>query len=216
MAVAPDGSPVALYLALPGDDEAERIASVAPRGATVLELGCGAGRVTRLLAARGLRVTGVDNSADMLAHVTGATTVLADITSLRLDERFDLVVLASHFVNVPGEPERLAFLRTCAHHVHADGAVLVQRYPPGWVRDAAPSRREQSGVGIELHDVTHDDTGRLHATMTYVVDGAYYDQTFSAIDVDDDRLSLDAEQVGLVIDRVLDEDRAWVLLRPRA
>jgi SAM-dependent methyltransferase len=216
MAVAPDGSPVALYLALPGDDEAERIASVAKAGATVLELGCGAGRVTRPLLAHGLRVTGVDDSAEMLAQVTGTTTVLADITTLRLDERFDLVVLASHFVNVTDEPERLAFLRTCAHHVRGDGAVLVQRYPPGWVRDAAPSRREQSGVVIELHDVTHDDAGRMHATMTYVVDGAVYDQTFSAIDVDDDRLALDAERVELVIDRVLDDERAWVLLRPRA
>src|SRR4051794_5275566 len=59
MAIAPDGSPVPLYLALPGDDEAAVIASAAPAGATVLELGCGAGRVTRPLVARGFRVTGV-------------------------------------------------------------------------------------------------------------------------------------------------------------
>jgi SAM-dependent methyltransferase len=219
MAIAPDGSPVPLYLALPGDDEAAVVASVAHAGATVLELGCGAGRVTRPLVALGFRVTGVDNSADMLAHVTGVTgvtTVLADLETLRLEQRFDVVVLASHFVNVVLDAERLAFLRTCAYHVRDDGAVLVERYPPGWVRTAQPSRRELFGVVLDFHDAKHEGDV-LHATMTYEVDGATFDQTFTAVDVDDDRLARDAEQSGLVIDRVLDDARTWVVLRrPRA
>ncbi len=215
MAVAPDGSPAARYLALPGDDEAAVIASVPPARATVLELGCGAGRVTHPLVARGYRVTGVDNNAEMLARVSGATTVLADLTTLRLDERFDVVVLASHFVNDVDEARRVAFLRTCAHHVRDDGIVLVERYPPGWVHDAAPSRRERSGVVFDLHDVRHEGDV-LHATMTYEVGGASHDQTFSAVDVDDDRLARDAGEAGLVIERVLDEARTWVVLRPRA
>src|SRR5690348_16970574 len=110
MAVAPDGSPVALYLKLPGDREARVIASVAPTPATLLELGCGAGRVTRHLVELGYRVTAVDNSAAMLEHVTGAETVLADIADLDVGRRFDVVVLASHFVNVVGEAERIALL----------------------------------------------------------------------------------------------------------
>ena len=62
MGVAPDGSPVAVYLAIPGDAEAALIHSAIPAAASVLELGCGAGRVTRHLVARGHPVPGVDNS----------------------------------------------------------------------------------------------------------------------------------------------------------
>jgi hypothetical protein len=124
-----------------------------------------------------------------------------------------VVVLASHFVNVVDDHERLALLRTCAHHARDDGVVLVQRYPPGWVPDAEPSRREQHGVVLDLHDLRHDGAV-LHATMTYVVDGITYDQTFAAVDVDDERLASDSAPAGLVIDRVLDEPRTWVVLRP--
>ena len=47
MDVARDGSPVGLYKRLPELGEGERVASVLPAGAFVLELGCGAGRITR-------------------------------------------------------------------------------------------------------------------------------------------------------------------------
>lgn len=71
---APDGSPVSLYLALPGGAEAQLIHEAIPESADVLELGCGAGRVTRHLVKLGHAVTAVDNSPEMLAafpHVAG-------------------------------------------------------------------------------------------------------------------------------------------------
>jgi len=40
-------------------------------GTSVLELGAGAGRLTRKLLEWGLNVTAVDNSADMLVYVPG-------------------------------------------------------------------------------------------------------------------------------------------------
>jgi SAM-dependent methyltransferase len=210
---APDGSPVALYLKLPGDQEADVIASVAQPSAEVLELGCGAGRVTRGLVARGLHVTAVDNSAEMLAHVFGATTVLADITTLRLDREFDAVVLASHFVNEPDAAERVAYLATCRRHVRDTGRVVVERYAPGWVTTAVATRRERDGVVFDLHDV--ELVGNvLHATMTYELDGTSFHQPFSALDVDDERLAIDAANAGLVIENVCD-DPAWVVLRRR-
>ena len=74
-AVAPDGSPVLLYLVLPGADEAALVHSAIGPGDDILELGCGPGRVTRPLVALGHRVTGVDNSADMLVHLDGVPGV---------------------------------------------------------------------------------------------------------------------------------------------
>jgi hypothetical protein len=46
LAVAPDGSPVELYLRLTPRGEAEIVGGVIEAGAEILELGCGVGRVT--------------------------------------------------------------------------------------------------------------------------------------------------------------------------
>ena len=47
--VSADGSPVAVYRALPTMGEAELIHAASGAHATILELGCGAGRVTHAL-----------------------------------------------------------------------------------------------------------------------------------------------------------------------
>jgi SAM-dependent methyltransferase len=211
VAIAPDGSPVELYLRLPGDDEAELVAGVVAPPARLLELGCGAGRVTRPLVARGYDVTAVDNSAEMLAHVAGARAVLADVTTLRLGDEFDVVLLASHFVNTPDADERRSILDVCARHVAPDGVVVVERYAPGWVATVEPSRRERNGVVFDLHDLTRDGDV-LHATITYEFAGNTIAQSFRAVDVGDERLAADAAAVGLVIDRVL-AGPSWVVLR---
>lgn len=104
-AVAPDGSPVSLYRTLPGDAEARFISSALPAGAPILELGCGAGRVTRHLVALGHHVTGVDNSPAMLAEIEemeGAEGVFGDLLTLDLSpRRWPVVLLASHFMIRP-------------------------------------------------------------------------------------------------------------------
>jgi SAM-dependent methyltransferase len=63
---------------------------------SVLEPGCGSGRIVEALARRGLRVVGIDVSPRMielaqrrLEGVEGAEVFLADMTSFRLDRFFD-------------------------------------------------------------------------------------------------------------------------------
>ena len=58
-----DGCSVELYRQLPYLGELDDILGGVPAGSSVLELGCGAGRLTRPLVERGLSVTAVDNSA---------------------------------------------------------------------------------------------------------------------------------------------------------
>lgn len=55
---APDGSPVAFYRRLPPTGEPETIAAIVPPGSTILELGCGAGRVAGPLEDAGLSFAG--------------------------------------------------------------------------------------------------------------------------------------------------------------
>jgi SAM-dependent methyltransferase len=79
---APGGSPVELYALAPPEGEPEIVHAAVPSGAAILELGCGAGRITHRLVELGHPVVGVDQSPEMLAHVRGAETVLADIETL--------------------------------------------------------------------------------------------------------------------------------------
>src|SRR5690349_17564624 len=88
----PDGCAVEVYERMPVGDEPEVIQRTAPAGASILELGCGAGRVTHPLVERGFRVTAVDESAEMLAKVHGTRTVRSPIEALHLNEKFDVVL----------------------------------------------------------------------------------------------------------------------------
>lgn len=211
MAVAPDGSPIEVYLRLPGADEAELIASVVPDGAEILELGSGVGRVTHELLVRGHRVTAVDESREMLAHVRGAQTVCARIEELYLSRTFDCVLLASHFVNVPDERERTALLRSCARHLAQDGLALVEAYPPGLSWEPGEARR-LGGVTLRLAEA--EQVGdRVRATIEYEVDGRVWRQAFEAALLDEADLRRALRAGGLEFDRWLDRDRGWLAAR---
>jgi SAM-dependent methyltransferase len=70
--ITPDGCSVELYALLPPMGEPEVVHAAVPAGASILELGAGAGRVTHRLVALGHPVVAVDESAEMLARVRGA------------------------------------------------------------------------------------------------------------------------------------------------
>jgi 2-polyprenyl-3-methyl-5-hydroxy-6-metoxy-1,4-benzoquinol methylase len=73
MTIAPDGSPVRLYRRLaPRTEDAALIHGILPAGASVLDLGCGTGRLAEPLAELGHPVTGVDNEPEMLAELAAA------------------------------------------------------------------------------------------------------------------------------------------------
>lgn len=67
-----------------------------PENATVLDLCCGTGYLARLLVSRGLRVTGIDASPEMVAYsrenVPQATFHVGDVREFHLPVRFDAAV----------------------------------------------------------------------------------------------------------------------------
>lgn len=212
--VTPDGSPVEVYLRRSPGDVPRLIHEAIPPGASVLDLGCGVGRLARPLAELGHRVTGVDESAEMLARAVGFETVQARFEDLDLGRRFDAVMLASHFVNVPDARQRRQLLALCRRYVSPDGAVLVERFEPGWVQTAVPGPRPAvDGVETELHDLCRDGEV-LSGRVTYRVGAQVWTQRFAAVDMDDARLAEEAEPVGLRVADVLDARRTWVLLAP--
>jgi SAM-dependent methyltransferase len=217
VSVAPDGSPVAVYLTLPGADEATLIHGAIRPSAEILELGCGVGRVTRHLVAMGHPVTGVDDSDAMLTHASrldGIKVVLADIAMLDLAPRaWPVVILASHLVNDESGPR---FLAAASRHLDDSGVLLIERHEPGWIDAACPATSARHGVSFSLTDVDHTERGVLRATMIYQMDSTTYRQPFVSHEVDDERLDAMGASTGLRVTGFLDESRTWAVLRPTA
>lgn len=214
MRTAPDGSPVDLYRRLPERAaDAGLIHALLPPGGTVLDLGCGTGRLAEPLARLGHPVTAVDNEPEMLAALDLATGVCADITAVDLGPRFHAVLLMSHFVNTADDDFVAATLRAVRRHLRADGLAVVERHRPGWAGEAAESSRVAAGVRFTLTDL--ERAGEvLTATIRYEFDGQRAEQRFSVREVDDDRLAALAAGAGLRFDSSLDDADTLALLRP--
>lgn len=93
---------------------------------TVLDAGCGTGRVAIELARHGIEVVGADLDESMLAHAAelapGITWMRSDLAELDLQRTFDVVVMAGNvpLFTAPGTQDRL--VAGVARHV---GKVLV-------------------------------------------------------------------------------------------
>ena len=208
--VAPDGSPVALYRRLPAGDDLALIGPEIPAGASVLDLGCGAGRLAHPLADTGCRVTAVDESAEMLAAVRGCETVLSRIQDLRLPRTYDAVLLSGNLLNTADEDERHALLAACARHVAPAGRLLLQRIDPLWAATAQPFESEQHGIRYSFSDVTAGER-TLAATIRYRGSGLDATQRFTARVLDDDEVDQALARAGLQRMRWLDQRRTWAV-----
>ena len=203
-----------LYSLLPPMGEPEIVHAAIPAGAGILELGAGAGRVTRHLLELGHPVVAVDESAEMLARIRGAETVRATIQELALGRRFDVVLLASFLVNTPDRELRRGFLTACREHVREDGCVLVQRHEPAWFDEAVEGERTSGGITFRLRDLTRPGPGLLAATVEYQLGEHRWTQSFTAERVDDGQLAAGLGEVGLAVDAYLTGDGSWVRAVP--
>jgi SAM-dependent methyltransferase len=213
---------VAVYLELPGDEEAALIHGALlevglPPDCEILELGCGAGRVTAPLSALGHHVVAVDQSEAMLAEVRrrvpDAVPRVGDVESLDLGRRVPAVVLGSHLVHA-GAGLGAAFLATCRRHVAPAGAVLIQAYDPALDWAAAVGRRTVTGtVAITL--MRADRTGdRLVGSVAYETRSGQWAQDFEATLLDEDGLRAALDVAGLHFERWIDRPAGWLLARP--
>jgi SAM-dependent methyltransferase len=103
-------------------------------GLSVLDLGCGAGEpIAAWFVARGDRVTGVDGAAAMIAEfrtrVPGAEAIHADMRSLSLGRRFDVILAFNSMFHLTPDDQRAMFPVFAAHA--APGATLLFTSGPG-------------------------------------------------------------------------------------
>jgi SAM-dependent methyltransferase len=181
-------------------------------GSSILELGCGTGRITRPLLALGHRVVAVDESADMIARVTETETICSTIGDLRLDRRFDVVLMMSYLINVADDAERLRLLQTCAHHVRPGGSVLLQQQVPGMLRGPAVMTNEHRRM--EVSDVEELPGNRQAAKLTYTIGDRTWSQRILTQNLSEERLTAQLTEVGLTLTDYLTPDKTWIRARP--
>jgi SAM-dependent methyltransferase len=114
--------------------EARLVDAMLPRGARVLDAGCGTGRVGAELFARGHRVVGVDAEPALVevasADHPGPRWLVADLAELDLadageGEPFDAAVLAGNVMLFVFPGSEADVLARVAAHVRADGFVIA-------------------------------------------------------------------------------------------
>ncbi|WP_217235863.1 bifunctional 2-polyprenyl-6-hydroxyphenol methylase/3-demethylubiquinol 3-O-methyltransferase UbiG [Streptomyces sp. AC555_RSS877] len=215
-AITPDGCAVELYSRLPVGDAPDVVSAAVPAGARILELGCGVGRMTHPLLERGFTVTAVDESAEMLERVRGARTIRSTIEDLDLDERFDVVMLASFLVHT-GDPEvRQALLRTCARHVAKDGCVLLQREGEDYHTNVPRERVDPSGFTLRIASSEPVGDGVNSVRAEYEFPDATWTQAFLARPLTKEQFEEALAQAGLEVDSYLTDDGIWVRAVPVA
>ncbi|EDV6154249.1 SAM-dependent methyltransferase [Salmonella enterica subsp. enterica] len=124
-----------------------------PAGARILDLGCGPGFYTRLLAERGFHCTGVDFSP---ASITWARQqaqaanlnidyIQQDIRTYHPTEPFDFIMMTFGELNVFSAADAQSLISHCAQWLKPDGKLLVEVHTfdevkrqgiaqPGWQR----------------------------------------------------------------------------------
>jgi SAM-dependent methyltransferase len=137
-------------------DLSEEAAWLAQRlGRSVLEPGCGSGRMLGALAAHGLDPVGIDTSEEMLARARarGCEVVRADMTDFDLGRRFDGGVSVVSTVGIL-KPDRFAsHLEAMARHLEPDGRYLVQQGVFAAEGERWRSEWEAERGGTKLHVV---------------------------------------------------------------
>jgi SAM-dependent methyltransferase len=122
---------------------------------TILDLGCGTGNHAIPLARRGYQVTGVDRSAEMLAHAREKAAVLqlpeagampifvqGDMRSVDLGQQFDAVLMMFAVLGYQlANDDVLAALRTVRRHLIPGGLFICDVWYGPAVLSIRPSER---------------------------------------------------------------------------
>ena len=122
-------------------------------GASVLDAGCGTGRVAIELDRRGISVVGVDLDPDMLAEAEskapGPCWFQDDLCLLDLNRRFDLIVMAGNVMIFVEPGTEATVLTNMARHLEPGGLVLAG-FQLGRL-SLADYDRHAAATGLRLH-----------------------------------------------------------------
>jgi SAM-dependent methyltransferase len=156
------------------------LASLAGSGAA-LEMAVGTGRVALPLAARGVPVSGIELSSDMVAQLRAKPggdaipVTIGDMTTTRVDGAFRLVYLVFNTIgNVETQDRQVACFENAAAHLEPGGCFVIENVVPDLRRlvpghDAVVFAHARGYVGYDRYD----DLVAQHAVSHhFVADGS--------------------------------------------
>ncbi len=196
---------------MPYMDELRDIKHALRLHSTALELGCGTGRLCARLLELGMRVTGVDESSEMLAHLPeGVEGIRSSIERLNLGRRWSAVLLPSHLINHPDSRTRGEFVAAARRHVCPAGTFYAKRHNPSWLATVRNGLIGHSN-GVTYYAEHVARTGNLIAmTLRYEAHGQSWTQSFSTVSLSE----MDVEEIlrrnGFGRIEWLGSERLWV------
>lgn len=134
-------------------------------GGPVLELGIGTGRIALPLAARGVRVHGIDLSEAMVGQLRAKPggdeigVTIGDFATTRVEGTFSLAYLVFNTIgNLTSQDDQVACFQNVAAHLASGGCFVIEVGVPG-LRRLPPGERFQpfsvtpTHVGLDEYDV---------------------------------------------------------------
>jgi SAM-dependent methyltransferase len=148
-------------------------------GGAALELAIGTGRVALPLAARGVRVSGIELSPDMVSQLRAKPggdaihVAIGDMASTRVDDAFRLVYLIYNTIgNLETQDRQVECFQNAAAHLEQEGCFVIEvgvpdlrRLVPG--QDAVVFAHAPGYVGYDRYD----DLVAQHAVSHHFVAG---------------------------------------------
>ena len=137
------------------DEAAWLVERLGPGCRSVLEPGCGSGRMLAALSAQGLKAVGIDTSEEMLAlaRERGCEVVPGDMTDFDLGRRFDGAVSVVSTVGTLGVDALGSHLDAVARHLEPGARYLVQQGVFASEAELWRSEWEAERGGTKLHIV---------------------------------------------------------------
>ena len=173
---------------------------------TIVEIGCGVGRLTRALAARAAHVTAVDVSAEMLRRAESLNPGLTNVSWLHGDGR--------SLASVADASADGCFSHVVFQHLPAPELTL------GYVREMARVLRPGgwAGFGLSTDPAVHRARRRVRWRIEALLRRGPRGQEHpawlgSAVTLE--RLEATASEAGLALERVLHPHTQFTLVRAR-
>lgn len=168
----------------------------------VLELGCGTGRLLWPMAQAGINVTGLDNSADMLALAHERRQLLglqqrvvlesADMTRFSLSQTdFALVLLSYNTALHLSTNQVMATLHRSAAHMQPGGALCIDVINPFLLADSPDQTMPEvertfidpyTGATVTQATTNYTDLAQQTVTVNWLFDVAYPDGTLEKVE----------------------------------
>jgi SAM-dependent methyltransferase len=175
-----------------------------------LELAIGTGRIAVPLAARGVRVSGIDLSPDMVAALRQKTdeipVAIGDMTTTRIEGTFSLAyIVANSINNVTTQDAQVDVFANAAAHLEPGGCFVVEVGVPN-TRPLEVFHLSAAHVGLDEYDL---DTQALVSHHFSLVEGKWRRRSIPFRAVSPAELDLMARLAGMALrERWADWDRS--------